>query len=451
MTTTESLKVKEKNYRDRYYLLKKDHPDVKNFPPLSAFDPKTLPYLENGHVVYERALSINRSWAEEFWMEKTNMLTKEENADFQIAVIKPYNTRNGDRDFTGEFTKNIKKHPKGPYQLYEFNRSIHEHDSGGEYSKETQGMEKPKVAYIVASIVTDQDYRDVQAVASEYRRRGAKKIVLISPFFMNEREDKNVGKTKEGKTYYNGRVIKIREDMKHLSGLIDVIMVNERHSGAMDAFGAIYGIAVAPISLEEELIGQVNHNFLTKEERDMWELLSPDEGRTLVGERISEKIKKSPINLKQIRESKSGNKIILPLTENQKTRLENKNVMLYDDEGGTLKTIKNCVDVTLEAKIKSINIFLGHARLQRGWRKNLEYILKKCKDANVVMKIYTTNSRVPIGHLKEYADRHKKEIKIIKIDQKVDNMLEAAIAGINLWKDNDFKGVNWEKSITQKI
>lgn len=450
---TEKVRLinKEYIYKQRYGLLKKDHPDVKKFPPIDAFVKGTLPYLDKeGHVVYERALSLERPWAEEFWMEKTNKLTKKEREDFQIAVIKPYDVRNGDSDFSREFTKKIKKTHSGPHEIFEFKRKKFE-EKGHEYSRETIGMVKTNVAYIVASIVTEQDLKDVQTIASNYRRLGVKEIVLIAPFFMDEREDKNVGTRKDGSKYYNGRDIKIRTDMQQLSGLVDKIMTCERHSGATDAFGAIYDIAVAPISFEEELIGQINNKFLDKEERKLWELLSPDAGRTLVGERISEKIKKKPIHLEQIRNTSTGKKEMKPLTIEQKKRLENKHIMLYDDEGGTLGTIKNCVFAAVDARVKDIHIFLGHARLQKGWRKNLNDIINKCKTAGIGVTIYTTNSRVPIGHLKMYYEDHKKNIKVISIANKVDNMLRAAMAGINLWKEKNFDGVDYENSILQAI
>jgi phosphoribosylpyrophosphate synthetase len=449
--SAESNIRKEKEYRDRYALLKKNHPDVKNLPPIQAFIKNTLPYLnKDGYVVYERALSLERSWAEEFWLKKTNKLTKKEREDFQIALIKPYNVRNGDSDFSGEFFRKIKKNQKGPHEIFEFKRTKHE-PNFFEYSRETIGMVKTNVAYIVGSVVTDQDLKDVQTIAANYRRLGVKEIVLISPYFLDEREDKNVGTKKNGSKYYNGRDIKIRTDMQQLSGLVDKIMTCERHSGAMDAFGAIYNIAIAPISFEEELIGQVKDKFLNKEERKLWELLSPDTGRTLVGERISEKIGKKPIHLEQIRNTETGEKEMKPLTPEQNKQLHNKHVMLYDDEGGTLGTIKNCVFAAVEARVKSIHIFLGHARLQKGWRKNLKEILDKCKTVGVEVTVYTTDSRVPIGHLKMFADEHKGYLKIISIVKKVNNMLEAAMAGINLWKDKDFNGIDWEESITQAI
>lgn len=450
MTTIESLRVKEKNYRDRHFLLKKDHPEVKDFPPIKAFIKDTLPYYKDGNIVYERALSLNRSWAEEFWMQKTKRLSEEERKDFQIAVMKPYDATNGDNDFSGKFIRKIKKNKKGSHSVFEYQRIKYE-DKGHEYGRELLGIEKTNIAYIVSSVVTEQDFKDVRTIALAYRRLGVKEIVLISPFFMDEREDKNVGTDDDGHKYYNGRDIKIRTNMHDLSGFIDKLVVNERHSGAIDAFGAIYGIAVAPISFEEELIGQVNQNFLTKEEKKLWELLNPDVGRTLVGNRISEKIEKTPIHLKQIRNSKTRNKEMLPLTDIQKNRLKGKNVILYDDEGGTLRTIKNCVEATLEAGIKSIHIFLGHARLQKGWRKNLNYIINQCQKNKVEVKVYVTNSRVPIGHLTKMAATHPEQIKIIPIDEKVNNMLEACIEGINFWSDKNFNGVDWERSILQAI
>ena len=62
------------------------------------------------------------------------------------------------------------------------------------------------------------------------------------------------------------------------------------------------------------------------------------------------------VNLNQLRDSTDLAKNAQELTEEEIEKIKGKNTILYDDEGGTLKTIKNIVtEHLIKSDAKSIN------------------------------------------------------------------------------------------------
>ena len=275
---------------------------------------------------------------------------------------------------------------------------------------------------------------DIRAVAQEYRDAGAIEVNLIAPFIKDEREDKNVSKgSKNKRGSYNGRIIKIKNVMESLSGFVDRIVTFEPHSAATHTFASLNDIALAPLSLEEELIGQIKDKIWANPKK--WVVVRPDAGRNLVATRI-EKIYGIPgVHLEKLRDSNTRKSETDSLTEKEKKVLKDKNTILYDDEGGTLGTIKDIVmKKFIPAGVAGINIFLGHARLQTKWRKNLNEIVDAAKKNNIPINIYFSDSRRPLGNLKSALreSKFRKIIKIIPIKEKVKKVIKACIGGVNL-------------------
>lgn len=423
--------------------------------PLKAYDWLTLHHvitLPNGEIkdVFPHALGMTREWGEKIWIKATNRLTKEERKDCQVVIIPPKQEKLGNGDFSSTLLKDLKGEQIGKYPMAIFRRTRYEKI---EYGKNIDGQRKVKSVYIVASAVTEEDLSNIRAVAQEYRDEGAIEVNLIAPFIKDEREDKNVSKgSKNKKGTYNGRIIKIKNVMKGLSGFIDRIVTFEPHSAATHTFAALNDIALAPLSLEEELIGQIKDQIWAS--RKKWVVVRPDAGRNLVATRI-EKIFGIPgVHLEKLRDSVSRESKTNNLTEKERKALKGKNAILYDDEGGTLGTIKDIVmKKFIPAGVTSINIFLGHARLQTKWRKNLNEIVDSARKNNIPINIYFSDSRRPLGNLKAALKETKfnKIIKIIPIKNKVKKVINACIGGVNFWMNNGNQGVDWEKEILQAV
>ena len=172
----------------------------------------------------------------------------------------------------------------------------------------------------------------------------------------------------------------------------------------------------------------------------------------MVARRLSSILKMKGVSLFKYRQGDSLESHSKPLTSQEKRLLRNKNTLLYDDEGGTFRTIKDIVmNHLLPSKVKSINILLGHGRLQQGWDKNLKTMIKTCKQNDVSLKIYITDSRIPIGDLKGFMEAHPGVIEIVPVAQKTRKVIEASINGVNFFYDNSCGDVNWELAVLLPI
>ena len=447
-----SEKVEE--YKKRYPLLNTE------FPPYKAFVKDTLPYEDKDrNIVYAKALTLKRGWSQEFWKDKSK-LSKEDRENFQIVVISPRDRKKENPglegsfntpDFTESFYQDLTEKPLGKNPIAKFERGEPYKKTDLEREGKIKDQRKVKSVYIVASLLDGIDIDEIIQAASEYRQNGAIEINLVAPFIKDEREDKNVKKSKgKVKGEYNARIIKIRAVMENLSGAIDRILTYEPHSSTTQAFAAINGIALAPISLEEDLIGEVKNEIINPKD---WCWVRPDIGRNLVAIRAEAILDIKGVHLSQLRDSESLEKNTTHgLTDEEKNSLYRKHVLLYDDEAGSFGTLKNVVvEQILQTELSSINIFLGHARLQEGWEENLTEIINKTREKNIPLRVFMTDSRVPIGDLKGFMEQHPNIIKIISVKNKNRKVIKAAVDGIDFWTEKSYEGTDFERAILQFI
>lgn len=452
---------KEIDYYRGYLALRKTYSLTRNFPSYFDFDRKTLPFEDKAdNLVFPKALSLKRNYGEKLWNKATRRLTEEQRQDFQIIVIPNRHNHDGDEDFSKKFQASLSLSPLGNYPVATFKRGMQYYEDPHEGERKVENMVNAKSVYIVASPLDEQDFEEIRLIANQYLSNGALEVNLISPFLAYEREDKNIAKRNDPKSppEYNERIIKIQSAMRSLGPVINRIATYEPHSSATHAFAALSGIALAPLSMEEELIRQISEK-IKAEGSDKWVVVRPDEGRNIVATRIEERFGLSGIHLNQIRVSSDLNKSAEPLSEDEKERLKGKSVILYDDEGASLRTIKNVViEHLLPSDVESINIFFAHARLQEGrqedhngWEDNLKAMIEAAEKHTppIKLKIYTTDSRVPIGRLKEFMAGHQGVIEIISVVDKTRRVIEAMVAGVNFWKDKN--GTDWEAAVLQVI
>ena len=451
----------ETDYYKGYSALKKTYPLNRNFPGYFDFDRKTLPFKDKtGNLVFPRALSLKRRHGENIWNKATRRLTDEERQDFQIVIIPNRHEHDGDKDFSKKFQASLSESPLGKNPVAAFKRRMQYYEDPHEGERRVVGMVNVKSVYIVASPLDEQDFDEIRFIANQYLSNGALEVNLISPFLAYEREDKNIAKRSDPNQppEYNARIIKIQSEMRSLGSVINRIATFEPHSSATHAFAALSGIALAPLSMEEELIGQISERIKT-EGSDKWVVVRPDEGRNIVATRIEERFGLDGVHLSQIRISSNLRKSVELLQEDEKKRLKGRNVILYDDEGGSLGTIKNVViKHLLPSDVESINIFLAHARLQEGkpedhngWEDNLKAMIEAAKKhvPPIKLKIYTTDSRIPVGKLKKFMLEHQDLIEIISVVDKTRRVIGAMVAGINFWRDKN--GTDWEAAVLQAI
>lgn len=439
------LARRQGEYKKRHALL------LIKYPPLKAFDEDTLPHLgRNGEVIFGKALALKRKWSAEHYQIKITERSKEDRENCQIVVIPPRDPNNKNKDFSKEFYNDLRENQLGKYPVVKLERQDYKGDTG-DIGRKIIGKKKVKTVYIVASIVDDHDLEDVRHVASQYQLYGEDvEINLVAPFIKAERDDKNVeliGVSKKKKQ--TGKIVSILTTMKGLSPFINNIYTYETHSSATQAFSAMFGMDLIPISLYEDLISVIKDEIVDPKE---WRIIRPDIGRNMVARRLSSILKMKGVSLSKFRKGDNLESYDKPLTKQEIRLLKNKNALLYDDEGATFGTV---TDITLNhllpAGVKSINILLGHGRLQRGWDKNLKKMIKVCKEKNISLKIYITDSRLPIGDLKKFMEDYPESLKIVPIARKTRKVIEASINGVNFYYDNSCGEVDWERSILQPI
>lgn len=453
----------EIDYFNRYRALRDTYPRNRNFPSYFDFDKKTLPYTNNeGSLVYEKALSLKRSYGEKIWNKSTTRLTSEQRQDFQIVVIPNRHEHDGDEDFSKSFQRNLEENKLGKHPVATFKRGMAYHNDPHEGVRTVENMVNVKSVYIVASPIDEQDFDEIRLIANQYLNNGAREVNLISPFIADERDDKNIEKLKDTdkqqRPTYNERIIKIQSEMRSFGSVINRIVTFEPHSSATHAFAALSEIALAPLSMEEELVGQIKKSII-EDGPDQWVVVRPDEGRNIVATRIEERFSLEGVHLNQLRDSTNLEKNAQKLTDDEVEKIKGKNTILYDDEGGSLKTIKNVVmEHLIKSDAKSINIFLAHVRLQEGdrsnnnhWEDNLAEMISAAENHNppIKIKIYTTDSRVPVGKLKEFMYLYPGVIEIVSVAGKTRRVIEAMIKGVNFWRDKN--GTDWESAVLQTI
>ncbi len=439
MTSLELVR-KQQEYEKRHALLQ-----VK-YPPLNAFVLETLPYPgRNGEVVFRKALTLKREWSSEHYQMKLTERSPEDRKDCQVVVIPPSDPNNRNKDFSEEFFNDIKNNQLGKHPVARLERQDYNKDTG-DIGRYVIDKKKVKTVFIVASIVDDHDYLDVIHVASEYRQYGEDvEINLVSPFIKGERDDKSVeiiGKNKKKK--HTGKIVSILPTMRSLSPFINNIYTYETHSSATQSFAAMFGMDLVPISLQDELIGKIKENIMDPRE---WCIVRPDSGRNMVARRISNNLKIKGVSLSKIRKGDTTESESAELTDSEARVLIGKNILLYDDEGATFRTVKDItINHLLKAKVKSINILLGHGRLQKGWDENLKKMINACKEKDVPFKMYISNSRMPLADLKGFIEKNPNVIEIVSVAEKTRKVIEAAINGVNFFHDDD-----WALSILQPI
>jgi len=438
------LKSKQLEYEKRYKLL------GKTTAPLSAFVKDTLPTQgRNGEVVFKKALALKREWSAVDYQSMIEGRTQYQREDYQIVVIPPRDPENKNKDFTEDFVKKLNDIKLGKHPVATLKRQDYNGDTGDQ-GRKIDRIKKVKTVYIVASIVNDHDLADIQHVVHKYQEYGEDvEINLISPFIKGERDDKTVEITgKEKVKKHTGKIPSIAVTMQTLSSFINNIYTYETHSSAAQAFAAVYGMRLVPISLQNELISAFLDNQDKFDPKD-WREVRPDFGRTMVARRICDLLEMKGVSLSKFRKGDTNTTSSSSLTPEEEKLLSGHNVLLYDDEAATFGTVEDItLNHLLKANVKSINILLGHGRLQKGWDSNLEKMIKACDEKNIPFKIYITNSRLPIetSNLNAFIEKHPGVIETVSVAKKNIDLIEAISQGKNLFHD-----YNYERSILQAI
>jgi len=109
---------------------------------------------------------------------------------------------------------------------------------------------------------------------------------------------------------------------------------------------------------------------------------------------------------------------------------------------------------------KNINLFLSPTKttyidlsksetaILASFDQDIRKQLKRNSKKNISFKVYVTDSRVPIGGLKDFMEQYPEVIKRVSVAKKTRNVIEANIENIDFWAGK-FNGVDYEREILQ--
>ncbi len=418
--------------------------------PKSAFVESTLPVVQNGRSLYYRAPALTWKYSRELSNRKEEKLKLKEPGNFQVVMVTPPHRG---YDFSVDLYNNLTEQPMGSHPVAEYKETPFGRDVETRIDVLDEAV--PETVFIVASPIEPNDYMLINEVASRYRKNPrVKKIVLVSPFMANQREDKNAKiDPSTGEIIYTGQTIMIAGVMEMLSKNFDKIINFEPHSSASQAWAAENGIPFAPVSLwrymADEFVERLGYNS-EKFNPEEYAFIRPDKGRNIAALRIQEYLDiESKVNFEKDRDE-NGNTTFKDLTPEQIEQVRNKNLLLYDDEGATFGTMQGVIGKLIEAKagIKSINVLLGHARFaegfydakgkyHRGWRENMDVIIDQAEKAGIKIKFLISNSRQALGDIYSYAKDKSGQIDFVDVAPLIRQAIEAEVNGINFWKNNN--------------
>ncbi|KKQ23976.1 MAG: hypothetical protein US40_C0009G0020 [Candidatus Roizmanbacteria bacterium GW2011_GWC2_37_13] len=401
---------------------------------------RRLPVLIRDRITFCRSIDFKRDALRREWNEKRRKLTKEERQNFQIVVINSPGLKNPTQrreDVTLSLIEDLEATQIGPHPVAtveEYNYSGNDPDS----RLSINNMEPASRLYIVASLVTAEDFRRVNRVVWDYKRafgnKTLREVVLVSTHFPG-REDKSGKINKEtGKKTSTGQTIAVDADLAGLTGSIDRHANIESHSGAMSGFAADHGVPSVSLSPYKPLLRAVD-------ERSNFEitdpiLVGPDEGRNFIVDQIATERRLDRVDLEKDRSPETMQDTSLEVSAELLKKLRGKDALLYDDEGATLGTIRNhIIEKLVPAGVKSITILLAHVRFTngyfdkkdgkwyQGWEENLNEILALCNYFKISFQIFVTNSREPVGDLDLYRRKHPNVIHIVDIKDYIKGLL----------------------------
>lgn len=423
--------------------------------PKSAFVENTLPVKKDGRMLFHKAPALTWQYSRQLADRKDKQLKIKEPGNFQVVMVTPPNRG---YDFSVELYDNLQAQPLGAHPVAEYKETKFGKDVESRIDIINEG--NPETVFIVASLIEPKDYVLVNDVASRYRKNPkVKKIVLVSPFMADQREDKNakVDQT-TGEIQYTGQTIKIASRMELLSRNIDKIINFEPHSSASQAWAADNGMSMAPVSLWRLMADEFVAKLAAREKPfnpDEYAFIRPDKGRNIAALRIEEYLGiRNKVNFDKDRD-RQGNIFLKDLAQEQIEQIRDKNLLLYDDEGATFGTMAGVIGKIIKAGagVKSINIMLGHARFadsfvddgnkyHKGWRENIDWIIDQAKASGIKINFMISDSRQALPKegsedIYDYAKKNPDMISFVSVIPLIREAIEAEVNGINFWKNKD--------------
>jgi phosphoribosylpyrophosphate synthetase len=372
-----------------------------------------------GRMVVAHAVEVPYAKAALLWDERNEKI-KEIRSDYQVAVL-----HHGSDVESQILNSNnpifSRKHP-----VNSFDRKVF---PGGEdllFARNESPLAKH--IYLIADPLDKGDIMDIQRVAWYYRNILQAQHVTAVLSFISGRQDKNVNS--EGN--YVPSMINITADIEAM-GSVDSFMGSENHSFATQTAAYIIGKPFFPFTPWKYSVEQVlNKNIEIDNENVMLTpqntvLVRPDKGRNIAATRTANYygFESISFNKKRI----SAKKVLLYLDSPEEIeKIKGKICICYDDELSTNHTVNEVAKKLEEYGARGLVVIGIHGKFTADWKENI--------GNPFIKKVFTTDSRPPIGDIRPYIDSGK--IEIIPSEDLIAEIIEADIKGINFWNDPNY-------------
>jgi len=378
-----------------------------------------------GRLVVGRAVEITWGCAERMWQERISCLKQHVDlTNAQVLVLQPH--LDVTRDLYTDLTQNpLGSHPVATTADQEF--SDNELDIN--VVREAAGAEH---VVIVASILDERDLVRVGRVANHYKSvLNAGAVSAVLSFMAATRQDKNVDKNGN----YVSKPINIWGDLRMISGVVDFMSVLETHSSGTQAFAAMCGLPVAPLSPWATCFEQMFKDGVQIKDQDgghvIWPnsenavIIRPDKGRNTAARRAERLFGIPGVALNKVRISGQTVEYYDLSVEEQKL-IDGRLAYCYDDEGATFGTLEKIGLALSRYGAKCLIAGVMHAKLTNGWDNKAR--------SEMFNRIYLSNSREPIGTA-SLSDK----IRMFTLTPLLRDLVSAHLVGCNYWQDPKYR------------
>lgn len=300
-----------------------------------------------------------------------------------------------------------------------------------------------KHLYIVSSILSAKDILKITSVANHYKETlGAKMVTLVCPHLGFARQDKNTNRDGQ----YESKPITLHAVIDTLSAHIDRFIAIEPHSSSAQSRAAMCGKPFFPVTPFEYLMTKalskpVNIDgepvILTPNNSI---IVRPDVGRNIAAKRISARFgfESFSFNKKRV----DGGNVELELDNREDQELIKGKVCLgYDDELSTNGTIGKLAKSAERYGARGLVIVAVHGKYTENWETNIA--------TPFITKIYSSDSRPPIGNIKSYIQNGK--IEVISIEPVLTQIIQADIEGTNFWLDPEYRNMILQETPEERV
>lgn len=387
------------------------------------------PVMEEGMIKYIRAPEISWYDGEQMWLWGTQRMNGINRFNAQILVLPTWEGTSAPNNFFSYLENQIVEGiPLGRYPPAIPN-SEYNHPDDNPYMKLDDVDKRTESIYVVASLRNTADLIRLKLIGDYFKgyiKKPKLTVLITGAGFL--REDKNL----------DDNALTARMAMRDIAQLFDRALIIEPHSSGAQAFAALFGLPVAPISPWEYLINYaLDHGWIKNSAGLIVPTLDvenfidarPDQGRNLAALRVAEKYRLEEVSFEKERLNSSKVKFY-PLNELDQQKILGKIIFVYDDELSTAGTVNGLARFVKVYGGQGVYIIAPLIKLTGDWVDNIN-------DPNI-LAVIGSDALVPIGNPKL-----TNKLLTVPLSPFIEDIITADMNNVNFWKPP------WDRTILQ--